>query len=110
MAEYRTPEEEQAQGQHDARVRAVLDKAVHDGASCMVAMTLGESPEVVERWIDAIWDGLREALSDDRPSLAGGSLRQEDRLAAIVLLLDERMTAEATAVLAGLRNAGGAPC
>ncbi len=106
--EYRTPEEEQAQAEHDARVRAVLDKAVHDGASLKVAMILGESPEVVERWVCTLWDGLRDALSDDRPNL--GSLRLEDRLTAIVLLLDDRVTAEAIDILAGLRKAGGAPC
>jgi len=105
MTEYRTPDEDRAQKEHDARVKAVLDKAVHDGASCKVAMTLGEPPEVVERWVNTIWDGLRDALSDDRPDLAG-SLRQEDRLTAITLLLDERMTAEHDAILAGLRKVG----
>jgi len=110
MTEYRTPEEDRAQQEHDARVRAVLDKAVRDAAFCKVAITLGESPEVVERWVNILWDGLRDALSDDRPNIAGGRLRQEDRLAAIVLLLDERVTAEATTILAGLRKAGDAPC
>lgn len=104
MAKYRTPDEDRLQEEAEARIRDVLDQVVHNGASCKVAMILGEAPEVVERWVDALYDGLRASLSDDRPDQLG--LRQEDRLAAIVLLLEERMTAEADAILRGMREAG----
>lgn len=100
--EYRTPEELQAQEQQHARVRAVLDRAVHDGASFKLAAMFGEPPEVAERWVNTLWDGLRDNLSDDRPDMAG--LRQEDRLTAIALLLDERINAEVDSVL---RSVGG---
>jgi hypothetical protein len=56
----------------------------------------------VERWSDAVWDGLRANLTDDRPSRAG--LKIDDRLTAIVLLLQDRMRAEAASVLAAVRN------
>lgn len=102
MNEYRTPRELQAQAEQAARIRAVLDQAVRDGTSCKVAIALDEPAEVVERWVDAIWNGLRDALSDNHPDRAG--MRQEDRLLAIVLLLDERMNAGAEAVLRGLRD------
>jgi hypothetical protein len=100
---YRRPDEEQAQSQHEAEVREVLDQAVHDGASCMTAMLLGEPADVVNRWSDAVWDGLRDNLSDDRPSRAGQKI--EDRLTAIVMLLTDRMRAEAAEILAGVEVA-----
>lgn len=102
MPEYRTPEEDQDQLEHQARVRAVLDQAVRDGASLMAAMDLDEPPQVVERWINAVWDGLRKSLSDNHPRQAGA--RQEDRLMAIVLLLTGRMSDEADAILHGIRD------
>lgn len=103
MPEYRTPEEEQASAEHDARIRKVLDRAIGDGVSCRLAMRMGEPPEVVERWVNTLWNGLRESLSDDRPDVAG--LKQEDRLAAIVMLLRDRMDEEARAILQEVADA-----
>lgn len=102
MTEYRTPKEDRDQLKHEARVRAVLDQAVRDGASLMAAMDLDEPPQVVERWINAVWNGLRKSLSDNHPGQAGA--RQEDRLMAIVVLLSERMSDEADAIMRGLRD------
>jgi hypothetical protein len=96
--EYRTPEEQWACEERDAHVTAVLEQAVHDGASCVVAIALGEPRDVVERWVDAFWDGLRDGLRDDEtdhPSLRMG----EDRLIAISILLADRMQAEADKLL-----------
>lgn len=103
MTEYRTPEEDQAQREHVARVEQVLEQVVRNGVSLKVAMALGEPREVVERWVDAAWNGLRDGLSDYR---AGGhpGLVMEDRLTAIMLLLDDRMTSEAQAVVDSLRD------
>lgn len=102
MTEYRRPDEEQAQTEHDAQVRQVLERAVHDGASLLVAMDLGEPTDVVECWVNALWNGLRDNLSDDRPDRAG--LKTEDRLLAIAILLQDRMQAEADAVLRAVRD------
>lgn len=102
MAEYRTPDEEQAAIEQSRRVRAVLEQAVHDGASCMAAMDLGEPQDVVELWIDRVWDGLREGLVDEP---TGGNCNG-DRLAAIVLLLQTRMRAGADMALREVREAG----
>jgi hypothetical protein len=99
--EYRTPDEVQFTDDQEARIRAVLDQAVHDGASCKLAMMFGDEPDVVERWVDAVWNGLRDGLADDQDH---PTLRAEDRLAAIVLLLDQRMDAEVASVL---RSVGG---
>lgn len=97
--ELRTPEENRFVDEQDARVRAVLDKAVHDGASYKLALHLGEPVDVVEWWVDAFWDGLRDALCDD---VEHPTLRTEDRLTAIALLLDERMTAEWRRIVDGV--------
>lgn len=97
MNEYREPEEWQAQDEHEAGVRAVLDKAVHDGASLLVAMELDEPADVVEGWVDALWNGLRDNLSDDGEERAG--LHMEDRLTAIAMLLHDRMDDEAAELL-----------
>lgn len=91
MPEYRTPEEDRAQAAEDARIRAVLEDAVLDGASCLAAMALDEPADVVERWVDAVWDQLRAALTP------------EDRLRAIVLLLDERARTAAVDLLCPVR-------
>lgn len=101
MTEYRTPDEQQATDEQDARIRAVLDKAVHDGASCVIAMDLGEDPEVVEHWVDAYWNGLRDGLSGDADH---PGLRSEDALAAIDLLLEAHMRDEADKVLRAVRG------
>lgn len=100
--DYRTPDEQQATADHNAHVQKVLDQALSDGVSCRLAILMGAPAEVVEHWTDAIWDGLREGLSDDRPDRAG--LVQEDRLCAIVLLLEDRMDEQAQAILAEVRG------
>jgi hypothetical protein len=99
--EYRTPEERQACDEQNARIREVLDQAIRDGASCIIAMTLDEPRAVVEHWTDAVWDGLRDGLSGDAEH---PRLRGEDPLVAVALLLDERMQAEAAMVLRGMRD------
>jgi hypothetical protein len=103
VSEYRTPEEDQAQAAQKIRVRLVLDQAVQDGVSCKVAMLLGEPADVVEQWTNAIWNTLRDGLSDANPER--GTLMIEDRLAAIVLLLEDRMEREANAVIRSVRDA-----
>lgn len=106
MSAYRTPDENLAQAAHRARIRLVLDRVIHDGAMCMVAMKIDESQDTVERWADAVWGVLRDELIDDRPDEAygtGRSLRVDDRLAAIVMLLEEPMQAEARRTLVDLR-------
>jgi hypothetical protein len=97
MNEYRSPEEDMANAALYNRIRLVLDQAVHDGASMMAAMELDEPAAVVEMWIDRLWDGLRDALTDDEYG-------DEERLTAIMLLLTERMQIEAGAVLHGVRK------
>jgi hypothetical protein len=89
---YRTPEERREEDEIDARIERVIQQAVRDGGACKAAMTLDEPPEVVERWIDTVWDGLRDSLDD------------EDRLRAIMLLLGGRMDREANEIL---RSVGG---
>lgn len=102
MSDYRTPEEEQASAAHNARVQAALDQIVKDGISLTVAMQLGEPADVVEEWINRFWNGMRDNLSDDRPDIAG--MCQEDRLAAIHLLLWPRISAGAEQVMREYRQ------
>lgn len=106
MPEYRRPEEEQIKHEHDAYVQKILDQALRDGTSLMVAMRLGEPAQVVEHWINTLWDGLRDNLTDDRPDRGG--LKQEDRLKAIVLLLQPQVAEAAQAILQGMAEAGDA--
>ena len=96
MSDYRTPEEDREQVEQEARVRAALDQTVRDAAMLMVAMELGEPFDVVELWVDRTWDGLRDALDP------------EDRLTAILLLLNDRIDAEADAILRSVRGVGRA--
>ncbi|MEV6633918.1 hypothetical protein AB0M54_24520 [Actinoplanes sp. NPDC051470] len=106
MSAYRTPDEDLAQAAHRARIRLILDRVIHDGAMCMVAIKLDESQATVDQWTDSVWNVLRDELIDDRPDEqygTGRSLRIDDRLAAIVMLLEEPMQAEARRTLAGLR-------
>lgn len=87
MTQYRTPDEQRAEYEQEARIRTVLDKAVDDGAWLLVAMYLEEPADVVERWVDTFWDGMRDALDP------------EDRLYAIEMLLLGRVNAEAQRVM-----------
>jgi hypothetical protein len=102
MSEYRTPEEDQARAAQEVRVRLVLDQAIQNGVSCKVAMMLDEPADVVERWTNTIWNTLRDGLSDANPRR--GTLIIEDRLAAIVLLLEDRMNREAHKVIDSVRD------
>jgi hypothetical protein len=102
VSEYRTPEEDQARAAQEVRVRLVLDQAIQNGVSCKVAMMLDEPADVVERWTNTIWNTLRDGLSDANPRR--GTLMIEDRLAAIVLLLEDRMDREAHKVVDSVRD------
>jgi hypothetical protein len=105
---YRTPEEDQHSAIHRARVQLVLDQAIKDGGSLLAAMDLGEPQEVVELWTDRLWGGLRDQLSDNRPGTKVGKLMSdEDRLAAIVILLEAAMEEERNRILTGYSTAGG---
>lgn len=101
MHEYRTPDERAETDAHNDRVRAVLNQAVRDGASLRIAIRLREPQEVVDYWIDRLWDGLRDNLSDDHPA---AMQRMEDRLSAIVLLLTDQIDEVADAALGELRD------
>lgn len=107
MAEYRTPEEDRALEEQATRIGRVLAEAVTDGASVLVAMTLGEPQGVIELWVDRLYDGLRDGLVDGLPQIEDCPLLrpQEDRLAAIVLLLDGRIRTAAERVLCGVDDA-----
>jgi hypothetical protein len=87
VPEYRNPEEQRQSALRRARVQAAVDRAVANSTSLLAAMALGEPPEVVERWINALWDGLRDDLDP------------EDRLQAIVLLIESRSQAAAAKVI-----------
>ncbi len=78
MSDYRTPEEDRAAEELDARIEAAFDQAVTDGASMFAAIALGEPAKVVEHWIDQTYDNLRDSLGDEMPR-------------AIILLLEQRM-------------------
>lgn len=95
MPDYRTPEEDRAQLDQYDRVRPVLDQAVADSALVKAAMVFGLPAEAVEPLIDRVWDGLRDGLD------------REDRIAAILLLLDPRADAEYRAMAPGLGHPGG---
>lgn len=101
MSAYRTPDEDRAQTEHESRVQAVLDQATKDGTMLYAAMLLGEDQDVVEKWTDRLWDGLRDGLSDfHEPEIIDGSRHdQEDRLTAIVMLLTPRISVAANLVV-----------
>lgn len=106
VEDYRSREEIDAQESDSGRIRAVLEQAVTDGASLLVAIELGEPAAVIELWTDRLWDGLRDNLSDDRPRLEQcPGMPREDRLTAITLLLQDRMSARAERTLAEVREA-----
>lgn len=101
MSEYRTPDEDRAQIENENRINAVLDEAVRNGAMLRAAMLLGEPQPVVEKWVDALWDGLRDGLSDERPDFGEHRLVIEDRLKAIVMLLTDRIEEAGTRIVRG---------
>jgi hypothetical protein len=87
MSTERTPEEIEANEAARTAVEAVLEQAHRDLTSWNVAEALDESPTVCEAWLDRLWNGLRDNLS------------AEQRLEAIVLLLEPRAIAEANQIL-----------
>jgi hypothetical protein len=93
MSEYRTPEEEAETAIKRARIQLVIDKAMQNAASVLTAMTPEEPPHVVELWVDKLWDGLRDQLS------------HEDRVTAIVMLIQYAARDQAKAALKGLADA-----
>lgn len=107
MSEYRTPEEDVAQEDQRARVRRVVDQAIRDASSLLVAMDLGEPQDVIEMWNNRTWNGLRDGLSDSHPQREDcpDLLPDEDRLAAIVMLLEPRAVRLAERVLRGMADA-----
>jgi hypothetical protein len=92
VPDYRTPEEWQRHDERRARVQVVIDAFVQDAASLRVAMRLGEPAEVVEAWVDRVWDVLRDNLDG------------EQRLLAIVMLLEPVFEAECDSILRELRE------
>lgn len=90
VSQYRTPEEDADQAAAANRIAAVLDQARTNATSTMVAIHLGEPADVVEQWIDRTWNGLRDQLDG------------EDRLQAIMLLLEPESHREADRLLNGV--------
>jgi hypothetical protein len=88
MSTERTPEEKQADAAARDAVAKVLEQAHRNLTSWNVAEALDESPAVCEAWLDRLWDGLRDNLNG------------EQRLWAIVLLLEPRAIAECNQILA----------
>lgn len=103
MSEHRTPDETT---QRDDRIKAVLDQAVKDGGSLMAAVDLGESDEVIDMWVNRLYDGLRERLIDDvdDDQAAENNLRGDERLRAIVLLLTDRINAECASIIRQIKQ------
>lgn len=76
MHEYRTPDEEAKQEQTREHIRAVLSEVIESGASLFFMMETNEEPELVELWIDKLWNTLRHNLDG------------EERMQAILMLLE----------------------
>lgn len=90
---FRTEDEIRGCTAQEARVSAVLAQAVSDAVSCVLAVRLGEPPAVVEQWVNIAWDGLRTGLS--ATNSGHPTLCVDDRLAAVMLLLGDRINAGA---------------
>jgi hypothetical protein len=88
----RTPDERALDAVEEARVSSVLDQTVEDYASWRIAEADDLDPEVCERWINAVWDGLRDNLDD------------QERLHAIVILLRDRSVRRAAEVRGSLSD------
>jgi hypothetical protein len=105
VPEYRTPEEEQQSLSQRDRVQRVLDQAAKDAVSVLTAMELGEPEDVVDAWVNRLWDGLRDNLSDDNPDDPCSRLRaDEDRLLAIIMLLEDAARREARAIVTAVTS------
>lgn len=82
-SDYMSPEQAARDAADRFEVRQILDQAAADGVSLVAAMQFGEPAEVVDMWVDRLWDGLRDNLDEER------------RLLALVMLLEPRMVAGA---------------
>jgi hypothetical protein len=76
MATERTPEELVSQALDEAYVEHVLVQAVENYASWKYAETADLDPDTCERWINKVWNELRDNLDG------------EQRLRAILLLIE----------------------
>lgn len=92
MATERTPEENRDNEADRRRVEAVIRQARTDLVSWQVAEQLDEPAEVCERWVNRIWDGLRDGLSP------------EDRVLAIVSLIEVSASEEADRLVRAVRS------
>jgi hypothetical protein len=84
----RTPEEQQRTAVRDARIQAATEHAVETAAMYFVATAYGESTKVRERWLDRVYDHLRDALPP------------EDLIRAIILLVEDSARDRARELLA----------
>lgn len=84
---YRTREEIEKARTGDKHVRAVIEAAVADAASVITAMEMDESPETVDLLVNNLYNGLRAELVDGVEDDGSPHYGHEDRLRAIVLLL-----------------------
>jgi hypothetical protein len=80
MATERTPEELVSQALDEAYVEHVLAQAVENYASWKYAETADLDPDTCERWINNLWNELRDNLDG------------EQRLHAIILLIEPAAT------------------
>lgn len=89
----RTPEEQQRTAVRDTRIQKATEHAVETAAMYFVASVYGESTEVRERWLDRVYDHLRDALPRD------------DLIRAIVLLIEDSARERALELLAMVAEA-----
>lgn len=97
MTDYRTPDEHAQQDAERYRVRRVVAAARRAATSLFVAMRLDEPEETIALWTDRVWDGLRDNMSD------------EDRLLAIIMLIEGEADSAAQRELRALDNWPGPP-
>jgi hypothetical protein len=103
---YYTPDEQGAVDIHRMRVRAVIAEARENATGIFMAMMLGEEHDVVSAWVDRLWNGLRDNLSDEVPEghVDAGVRDYEDRLMAIVLLIEDAAYGDARRIIEEVRN------
>lgn len=61
----RTPEEQAVTDASDRRIQTAIEQAVEDYASYVVADWFDLDGETCERWVDAMYDHLRDALDPE---------------------------------------------
>lgn len=92
MATERTPRERAVHNRRLKHVRAVIDDITSVLTSWMLAEELDEPADVCEHWVNAMWDGLRERLNC------------EDRLLAILVLLEDDARRDADRLLSAVKR------